>query len=92
MQNEVELYTKEQISDMICTAYGGRASEELFLGTITTGARDDIEKATRLAKHFIGSFGMSPEFGNVCLLNGSSDSWEVEKKMLCSSSSSRVFF
>ncbi len=63
MQSEVELYTKEQLYDMIKLSYAGRAAEELFIGSITTGAADDLQKATRLASQFVGSFGMSKDFG-----------------------------
>ena len=65
MPDEVELYSKEQVEDMICAMYGGRVSEELNLETITTGARDDIQKATQLAKNYVGVYGMSAEFGNI---------------------------
>lgn len=63
MPKEIELYKKEQIEDLICTTYGGRAAEELYLGSITTGAQDDLQKATKLSKSYVGSFGMSKDFG-----------------------------
>lgn len=89
MPDEVELYRKEQIEDMICTMFGGRVAEELFMGSITTGARDDIQKATMLAKQYVGSFGMSKEFGNIAGLDYTSG-FGFERKMLHSSHTAKV--
>ena len=50
MPNETHLYTKDQLYDMLKVAYGGRATEEIFMRTMSTGASDDISKATELAK------------------------------------------
>ncbi len=90
MPDEVELYRKEQIEDMICTMYGGRASEELFLGSITTGARDDFQKATQLAKHYVGVFGMSKEFGTISGIDYSSP-FGGERKTLYSGHTAKKF-
>ena len=49
LPNEVSLYNKEQLLDMIKTALGGRISEEIFYDSVTTGASDDINKVTRIA-------------------------------------------
>lgn len=49
LPDELSLYSKEQLLDMICTALGGRVSEELNFGKITTGASDDIKKITQIA-------------------------------------------
>lgn len=48
---------------MICTAFGGRVSEELFFGKITTGASDDIKKITQIAQGLVTVYGMSPRLG-----------------------------
>ena len=74
MQEEIPLYTREQIYDTIKTMYGGRASEELFLGTITTGAQNDIVRATELAMQYVGSFGMDKEYEHVSVLSDSAGS------------------
>jgi len=66
LNDEISLFTKEQLLDTLKVIYGGRAAEELFLGTSTTGASDDISRATALAKQFVGAFGMCPEFGKAC--------------------------
>lgn len=52
---------------MIRTFCGGRAAEELIFGSITTGASNDIERATRVARQMITMYGMSDEFGFVAL-------------------------
>ena len=50
---------------MICTALGGRVSEELFFGRITTGASDDIKRVTGIAQGLVTVYGMSPRIGLV---------------------------
>ena len=59
--------SKEEIFNKITTFTGGRVAEELKFGSITTGASNDIEQATRLARGMIARFGMSEEFGMVAL-------------------------
>ena len=49
MPDELSLYTKEQLIDMICVALGGRIAEEIFFSKITTGASDDLRKITNIA-------------------------------------------
>lgn len=61
------LMTREEIENKITTYTGGRAAEEIAIGTITTGASNDIEQATKLARAMITRFGMSDEFGMVAL-------------------------
>ena len=61
------LMTKEEIENKIATYTGGRAAEELMVGSITTGASNDIEQATKLARAMITRFGMNEEFGMVAL-------------------------
>lgn len=55
--------SKDDILTRITTLYGGRAAEELVFGSITTGASNDIEKATELARSMVTQFGMSEKFG-----------------------------
>ena len=59
------LMTKEEIENKIATYTGGRVAEEVAVGTITTGASNDIEQATKLARAMITRFGMNDEFGMV---------------------------
>ena len=61
------LMTKEEIENKIATYTGGRAAEEVVFGEITTGASNDIEQATKLARAMITRYGMSQEFGMVAL-------------------------
>lgn len=61
------LMSKEEIEDKIATLAGGRAAEELVFGSVTTGAANDIEQATKLARAMIGRYGMSEAFGMVAM-------------------------
>ena len=66
-EGEKFLMNKEEIFNKIATFTGGRVAEELKFGSITTGASNDIEQATRLARGMITRYGMSDEFGMVAL-------------------------
>ena len=66
-QEERNLMSKEEILDQIATLTGGRAAEEIIFHSITTGASNDIEKATKLARAMITRYGMSDEFDMVAL-------------------------
>lgn len=61
-EEEKVLLSKEQILDKITTLTGGRAAEEIVFNTITSGATNDIEQATRLARAMVSRYGMSEEF------------------------------
>ena len=61
------LMSKEEMENQIATLTGGRAAEEVVFHTSTSGASNDIEKATRLARAMITRFGMSDEFGMVAM-------------------------
>ena len=61
------LMTKQEIENKIATLTGGRAAEEVAFGEITTGASNDIEQATKLARAMIARYGMSDEFDMVAL-------------------------
>ena len=62
------LLTKEEIEDKIATFTGGRAAEEVAFGQVTTGAPNDIEQATKLARAMITRYGMSEDFDMVELV------------------------
>ena len=66
-EDEHNLMSKDEIEDKIATYTGGRAAEALIFNSITTGASNDIEQATRLARAMITRFGMSEEFGMVAM-------------------------
>ncbi len=66
-QNDKVLMNKQELENKIATLTGGRAAEELIFNQITTGASNDIEQATKLARAMISRFGMSDEFDMVAL-------------------------
>ena len=66
-QQDKCLLTKEELENKIASFTGGRAAEEIVFGQITTGASNDIEQATRLARAMITRYGMNDEFGMVAL-------------------------
>ncbi|MBO5057076.1 MAG: ATP-dependent zinc metalloprotease FtsH [Lachnospiraceae bacterium] len=66
-EGEHNLMSKEEIENKIATLTGGRVAEELIFDSITTGASNDIEQATKLARAMITRYGMSEDFGMVAL-------------------------
>ncbi|MEG1999043.1 MAG: ATP-dependent zinc metalloprotease FtsH, partial [Bacteroidales bacterium] len=65
LPEERKITTKEQMMDEMCAILGGRAAEELFIGQITTGAANDLERVTKQAYAIVAYFGMSPELPNL---------------------------
>jgi len=65
LPEELNLYTREQLIDMICVALGGRIAEDIFFNKVTTGASDDIKKVTQIAQSLISVYGMSEKIGLV---------------------------
>ena len=66
-QTDKVLMTKEELENKIATLTGGRAAEELVFGQITTGASNDIEQATKLARAMVTRYGMTDEFDMVAM-------------------------
>lgn len=66
-EEEKVLMTKDEALDRITTLFGGRAAEEVFFNTITSGASNDIEQATKLARAMVTRLGMSEEFDMMAL-------------------------
>jgi AFG3 family protein len=62
---EQYLYNTDQLSDQICMTLGGRASEDIFFGKISTGAQNDLQQITRIAYAMVSVYGMNPKVGNV---------------------------
>lgn len=62
-EDERFLTTRQEVLDKLAVYCGGRAAEELIFGEMTTGAANDIEQATKLARNMVTRFGMSEEFG-----------------------------
>ncbi len=69
MPEERQITTKEQMLDEICALLGGRAAEELFIGQISTGAMNDLERVTKTSYSMIAYAGMSDKLPNVCYYN-----------------------
>ncbi|XP_026555200.1 AFG3-like protein 2 [Pseudonaja textilis] len=65
LPKEQYLYTKEQLLDRMCMTLGGRVSEQIFFGRITTGAQDDLKKVTQSAYAQIVQFGMNEKVGQI---------------------------
>ena len=84
-ESEHYLMTKEEAENKIATLTGGRAAEETVFGTITTGASNDIEQATRMARAMVVRYGMSDEFGMVALECQSNPYLSQDGTMTCSS-------
>lgn len=62
---EQYLYNTDQLNDQICMTLGGRASEEIFFGKISTGASNDLQQITKIAYSMITVYGMNDKIGNV---------------------------
>lgn len=65
LPKEQYLYTAEQLFDRMCMTLGGRVSEQIFFGRITTGAQDDLKKVTQSAYAQVVHYGMNAKVGNV---------------------------
>ena len=78
------LMSKEELENKIATFTGGRAAEELIFRSITTGASNDIEQATKLARGMITSYGMSQEFGMVAMETVSNQYLGGDSSLTCS--------
>src|SRR5205809_5453306 len=62
---EQYLYNTDQLMDQICMTLGGRASEEIFFGKISTGAQNDLQQITRIAYAMVTVYGMNDKVGNI---------------------------
>jgi cell division protease FtsH len=62
---EQYLYNTDQLRDQICMTLGGRASEDIFFGKISTGAQNDLQQITRIAYAMVTVYGMNDKVGNV---------------------------
>jgi cell division protease FtsH len=78
------LMTREELQNRICVLLGGRAAEQLMLGTVSTGAADDLVKATQLARDMVMRHGMDEALGCVSydsphptMMDSSSDDWRA---------------
>ena len=76
LPEERQITTKEQMLDEMCSLLGGRAAEELFIGRISTGAMNDLERATQSAFGMVAYAGMSDRLPNICFYNAQETSFQ----------------
>ena len=76
LPEERVITTKEEMLDEMCSLLGGRAAEELFVGQISTGAMNDLERATKSAYGMIAYAGMSDKLPNICYYNNQDYSFQ----------------
>ena len=84
------LMTKQEIENKIATFTGGRAAEEVVFGEITTGASNDIEQATKLARAMITRYGMSDDFDMVALETVTNQYLGGDASLACSADTQKV--
>ncbi|GHT77533.1 ATP-dependent zinc metalloprotease FtsH [Bacteroidia bacterium] len=79
MPEERQITTYEQMQDEMCATLGGRAAEELFLGKISTGAANDLEKVTKQTYAMVVYYGMSEQLPNLNYYDASGQDWGFHK-------------
>ena len=79
LPEERQITTKEQLQDEMCATLGGRAAEELFLGKISTGAANDLERVTKQAYAMVVYFGMSQRLPNLNYYDSTGQDWGFTK-------------
>ena len=88
-EDDKNLLTKEELLNKIATLTGGRAAEEVKFGEITTGASNDIEQATKLARAMITRYGMSDEFDMVAMETVTNQYLGGDAQLSCSAETQR---
>ena len=88
-QGDKYLMTKEELENKIATFTGGRAAEEIVFGEITTGASNDIEQATKIARAMITRYGMSEEFDMVAMETVNNQYLGGDTSLSCSADTQR---
>ena len=83
-EEEKYLNSEEELRDMLVSLVGGRAAEEVVFGNVTTGAANDIERATAIARNMVTRFGMSKRFGLIGLATVESQYLEGRTALNCS--------
>jgi cell division protease FtsH len=83
-ENNHYLMTKEELENKIATYTGGRAAEEITFGVVSTGASNDIEQATKLARAMVTRYGMSNEFDMVAMETVNSQYLGGDTSLVCS--------
>ncbi len=88
-EDESVLMSREEIFNKIATLTGGRSAEELIFGTCTSGASNDIEQATKLARSMVTRLGMSEKFGMIALETQSNKYLGGDTSLACSEGTAR---
>lgn len=89
-ESERFLMSREEALNKIATLTGGRAAEEFMFGTITTGAANDIEQATKIARAMVTRYGMSSQFGMVALETVTNQYLGGDTSLACSPETARL--
>ena len=89
-ENDRYLLSKEELENKIATLTGGRAAEEVVFNEVTTGASNDIEQATKLARAMITRYGMSEDFGMVAMETVTNQYLGGDTTLSCSAETQRV--
>ena len=89
-EDQKNLLTKEELLAKIATFTGGRAAEEVEFGSITTGASNDIEQATKLARSMITRFGMTDEFDMVAMETATNQYLGGDTQLTCSAETQKA--
>ena len=79
LPEERQITTKTQMLDEMCAILGGRAAEELFLGEISSGAMNDLERVTKQANAMVAYLGMSDKLPNLCYYDSTGQEWSFSK-------------
>lgn len=79
MPEERQITTREQMLDELCSLLGGRAAEELFLGLISSGAANDLERVTKHVYAMVAYYGMSSKLPNICYYDSSGQEYGFTK-------------
>ena len=79
LPEERQITTREQLLDEMCATLGGRAAEEIFLGAISTGASNDLERVTKQAYAMVTYFGMSNQLPNLNYYDSTGQEWGFTK-------------
>lgn len=89
-ERDQNLLSKEELENKIATYAGGRAAEALIFGSITTGASNDIEQMTKLARGMITRYGMSDEFGMMALETVTNQYMGGDTSLMCAAETAAV--
>jgi len=79
LPEERQITTKEQMLDQMCSTLGGRAAEEIFIGRVSSGAMNDLERTTKQAIGMVAYMGMSDKLPNICYYDSSGQEYSFSK-------------